>query len=245
MRYILSAGRTGTVFLSHLINECLDGVHAAHEPGYSRYQMMLANLRNDWGIGGGLLSRVFESSRAPRERAAAGIYVEINPFLCPMTDLLPKAGTELRIVHLVRDPASWATSIATFKASTRFRHLIDAIPFAKPFPSPRPPGWSKFSDYERALWRWNWCNSRISALQPMAEAYGIIRFEDLVSTNHAIREAALDKIAGTLALPGKLRLPADERMLPTNPSSAVETAPDYAAAKRISGQMARRYGYDY
>ena len=245
LRYVLSAGRTGTVFLERLINEQLAGVTAAHEPPATRYQMMLANLRNDLGAGGSLLKRIFDRSRESRLKKMPGIYVEINPFLCPMTDLVPKPGHGLRVVHMVRDPASWAISIATFRASTRFRGIIDHVPFAKPYPSPRPEGWPNLSEFERALWRWRWCNERISSLEPVAEAYALVRYEDLFSADGPVQEAALSTIVETLDLPGKLVATADTMSMRANPSEGPGPDADTQATHRICGDLARTYGYAF
>jgi hypothetical protein len=245
LRYVLSAGRTGTVFLERLINEQLSGVVARHEPAATRYQMILANIRNDLGIGNGLLKRIFELSRRRRVERAGGIYVEINPFLCPMTDLLSRPGCDLRIVHMVRDPASWAVSISTFKASTRFRALIDHVPFAKPYPTPRPRGWGALSEYERALHRWRWCNERISGLRSTATAYSLVRYEDLFSGKSELETEALGKIAQTLGLPADLVATDDAMSSRANPSEGPGPDIDLSAAHRICGDLARTYGYAY
>ncbi|MBS7670773.1 hypothetical protein [Croceicoccus gelatinilyticus] len=145
--------------------------------------MMLANMRNDLGAGNDLLRAFFHRSRNRRLAERGEEYVEINPFLCPMTDLLPESGKTLRVVHMVREPGDWAISISDFKASARFRDVINHVPFAKPYPSPRPPGWGNRPEIERALWRWHWCNSRIEDLKPHCEAYSLVRYEDVFSTD--------------------------------------------------------------
>lgn len=245
LRYVLSAGRTGTVFLERLMNRKIEGVVARHEPSETRYQMMLANLRNDWGIGHRLLACLFERSRSRRNAAAGPCYVEINPFLCPMTDLVPRQGHALRIVHVVRDPAEWAGSITSFKASSRFRRVIDYIPFAKPYPAPRPEGWRAMDEYERALWRWNWCNARIAMLRDACDAYLLVRYEDLFSPDEATRLETLRIIGETLALPGPLVASAAEMDLRANAFNDSSRRFDRKAAQRICGQLARTYGYDY
>jgi hypothetical protein len=199
-RYILSAGRTGTVFLERLLAQYAPDCVAEHEPTPTREQMMLANLRNDWGLGDGLLRRWFDGARARRRARAAGPYVEINPFLCAMTDLLPRAGHPLRIVHVTREPDSWARSMTVFKASAKFRWFIDYVPFAKPFPAPRPQGWARWSGYERNLARWVWCNQRICSLKGQAESYTHIRYEDLFAADQAVRQCAVDKVFDGLGL---------------------------------------------
>lgn len=245
-RYVLSAGRTGTVFLEGLIGRVAPGVSAVHEPSAVRYQMMLANMRNDWGFGEDILKSWFHRSRQKREAAMSGTYVELNPFLCPMTDLLPEPGGKLRVVHMVREPAGWARSITTFKASRKFRGVVDYVPFAKPYPAPRPADWQDLDDYQRALWRWNWCNERILAIRGECDAYALVRYEDLFSSSPATRQDAISTIFETLALgpaPVVEQASMDERVNPA-PDAGGITDPDGALARGICGPLARRFGYD-
>lgn len=245
LRYVLSAGRTGTVFLEHFLNRHFPGVTAEHEPRVTRTQMMLANLRNDTGFGGTLLARWFTAARARREAAAPGNYVELNPFLCAMTDLLPAPGRSLRVVHMVRDPADWSLSMTSFKASKAFRPFIDLVPFAKPYPSPRPADWTALDAYEKGLWRWNWCNSRIAALRPLCAAYVVVRYEDLFSGDEDRARDELRRIRTALALadPGPLDLSDMRRKV--NPRPETGLSADREAAARICGALARDHGYAY
>jgi hypothetical protein len=241
-RYILSAGRTGTVFLeSFLVNHC-PGVTAVHEPPPSRQHLMLANLRNDWGLCGGLLAWHFQRSRLQRLAARGSAYVEINPHLCPLADLLPDPARPLRVVHMVREPASWAASMLGFKASTRFRSIIDYIPFATPYPAPRPPGWSGLPQAEKVLWRWNWCNERLLELKLLTPHYCLVRYEDLFGDGGK-REQALRRILATLGLGGDLPLNTAAFAERHNPAAAEAAPPDPAVTARICGDLAARLGY--
>ncbi|MCB1380423.1 MAG: hypothetical protein KDK89_18950 [Alphaproteobacteria bacterium] len=242
-RYILSAGRTGTVFLESFLNAHCPGVAAVHEPSPTREQMMLANLRNDVGVGGSLLAWHFDRCRRQRDASHPGIYVEINPFLCAMTDLLPDPDRPLRIVHMVREPSSWAVSMTAFKASTRFRHVIDYVPFAKPYPAPRPAGWSRMPEIERALWRWHWCNSRIMALKDATPHYCLVRYEDLFRGDAADRNAILASVVETLGLDCRGPFEAAPFAERANPAPNIVAPPSPDAVRRICGSLASNLGY--
>jgi hypothetical protein len=242
-RYVLSAGRTGTVFLESFLNRNCPGVAAVHEPFPTREQMMLANLRNDFGLGGSLLAWHFNRSRRARDEFHAGAYVEINPFLCAMTDLLPDPARPLRIVHMVRDPASWAVSMTAFKASARFRGVIDYVPFAKPYPSPRPPGWSSLPEIEKALWRWTWCNSRIRSLREATPHYCLIRYEDLFKADDAGRAGLLASVVETLGLDCTGPFNGADFAERQNPAPSVVAPPSMDAVRRICGTLAGELGY--
>lgn len=240
--FVLSAGRTGTVFLEKLLSVYAPHLKAEHEPSPTREQMMLANLRNDFGIGKRVLRWWFKRSREARLRAANGPYVELNPFLCAMTDLLCDGDRPTRIVHITRAPESWARSMTVFKASSKFRLIIDYVPFAKPYPSPRPAGWRNWSFYRRNLARWAWCNARIRALQNRADYYVHIRYEDLFSADAAIRQDCVMKVFDTLGLERPERIDwstFDVRVNPAPPSSdtfeKVEFDPAFQGLKRELG----------
>lgn len=241
--YILSAGRTGTVFLEKLLATYAPGTVTEHEPKPTREQMMMANMRNDWGLRANGLKRWFNAARNRREQRAGGQYIEINPFLCAMTDLLPDPARPIRVVHITRDPSSWARSMTVFKASTKFRLIIDYIPFAKPYPSPRPEGWASWSFYERNLARWSWCNAQIAKLKIEAQAYTHLRYEDLFSADIATKEAAVMQVFDTLDLPRPDAI--DWALFDTkaNPAPPSSTEFDAQAASRICGHLAREMGY--
>lgn len=245
LRYVMSAGRTGTVFLEQFLNHNILDITAAHEPHPSRYHMMLGNMRNDWGIGGGVLKTFFNVSRQKRQREASGIYVELNPFLCAIADLVPFPGRTLRVIHMVRDPVTWASSILSFKASASFRSAIDYIPFAKPYPSPRPDGWRHLPEYQRALWRWRWCNERIAGIRDACEAYAIVRYEDLFGEDSTAAKAAIDTICSTLDLPMPVRVDLEMKRKRLNPGPDSSINVDLKATARICGSLAAAYGYEY
>ncbi len=241
--YILSAGRTGTVFLEKLIKTHCSDVIAEHEPSPSRYLMMLGNLRNDTGW----LTRTtrrFAQKHRDTLHCAPQQYIEINPFLCPVTDLLADTNRPLRIVHMLREPGAWAHSMTTFKASTKYRHIIDFVPWAKPFPAPRPDNWSRLSPFEKSLHRWNWCNERIAALAPLADSYVQIRSEDMFSKDADIQRSTLQSISDTLDLGLPSDISQDELNTKVNPAPNGIDLRDAKAEKAICGAVASKFGYD-
>lgn len=241
--YVLSAGRTGTVFLEKLIHRYCPDVTAEHEPSPSRYLLMLGNMRNDTGALSGVTQRFARWHQAKRHRTHRK-YIEINPFLCPVTDLLPHPDRPLRILHIVREPGSWAQSLSTFKASSRYRNVVDYVPFAKPYPAPRPDGWRQMSAFEKNLHRWNWCNSRIAALAAQAELYALVRSEDVFSGDAEVRDVALAQMVDTLDLRLPEDLPPDAFQTRVNPAPEGVDLRDPAKERAICGAMAAAFGYE-
>ncbi|MXO64026.1 hypothetical protein [Qipengyuania oceanensis] len=86
--------------------------------------MMLANMRNDWGVGGDLLRNLFYHSPDRRLAACGDDFVDINPFLCPTTDLLPENGKRLRAVHMVREPGDWMILITNYPLSSTYPDVV-------------------------------------------------------------------------------------------------------------------------
>ncbi len=256
--FVLSPSRTGTVFLTRSLSERFPDLRCVHEPPPSRVQLILGNLRNHLGWGGPVVRWLFRRSLASRLRDGPGDrpYVEINPMLCPITDLVAELDGELSVVHMTRDPRTWVPSIETFKASGYRRHLIDFVPYAKPEPAPRPDGWSRLDPTERALWRWRYCNERILELEPHCRRYARVRYEDVFSPDPAVRSASVGRILETLGIAGdEAGAPeADHAWFDTSvrvnvtpgaPDARSErpAAPDEAALQAICGPLAAAFGY--
>ena len=178
--FVLSAGRTGTVFLTDALAHADPPVHAVHEPEGSRSTLVLANMSNAAGVGRRALTRRFQTNLARRldRLDPDDAYVEFNPMLCACTDVLQSVPGPLRVVHLVRSPAPWVRSILAFRASGWRRHVIEHTPFANPYPWPRPAGWLRMDRVERALWRWRYCNEQLLALEGSTVAMvGVARMD--------------------------------------------------------------------
>ncbi len=244
--FVLSAGRTGTVFLTHTLPDHVPELHAVHEPPGSRSLLVLANVGAVMGRGSAWLSGRLHRGVTRRQAACPPHqrYVEINPMLCPVVDVLADVVSPLHVVHLVRHPVSWTRSIRAFRASGWRRHVIDAIPFANPAPVPRPPGWLGLDPVSQALWRWRACNEAIESVSPRAARYVRLRYEDLFLADRDTRIAHLEQLLDALNVPH----PDDLEALLAAPRAnrAPKAAPvDIPAltASRIAGELMERYGY--
>jgi hypothetical protein len=210
---------------------------------------MLANLRNQWGVGGGALCALFESARQRRINSLGGLQasIEINPLLCPLTDVVGQLVAPLRVVHLVRHPVSWADSIIRFGASGWRKHVIDIVPFAKPYPPKRPADWHRLDDFEKALWRWRYCNEQILKLKDPAAAFTTVRYENLFAADTAVRSNALSALLGGLGL--ESAGPYDWFDIDIRANSSGTGSQEGSAVARekieaICGALMRKFGYD-
>jgi hypothetical protein len=160
---------------------------------------MLANARNFTGRGTRPLRSKLQRELEQRRHVGPGeTYLEVNPMLCACLDLLPAHPGPLNVIHLTRHPVSWVQSIRKFRASGIRRHLIDHVPFANPYPAPRPSGWLTMDRTKRALHRWTYCNQAIRDLANRCDSYTHIRYEDLFLHRDP---ASLERLLTALGLP--------------------------------------------
>jgi hypothetical protein len=246
INFILSAGRTGTVFLTRSLSSHFDEVCCVHEPPGSRALIMGGNARNLLGPGTGILARRF---RRGLERRLAPLpagtrYIEINPMMVSLTDILADSGIPFRVLHLTREPRSWVRSMRKFKASGFRRHIIDNTPFASAFPVPRPPGFYRASQVEKAMWRWRYSNERILELIPHCRSYQCLRYEDLFDDDETVRLKTMREILAAVGLESDdlSWFETEQRINPAPPGEMTETIDD-ALLDEICGPLMDRFGY--
>ena len=245
VNFVLSAGRTGTVFLTKLF-EPVSHVRVVHEPFPARYELMLANLRNEWGIGKSVVRQLFLTARQKRYASLAvdETYIEVNPLMCPLVDLLKELDRPINVVHMVREPLSWVKSISAFRASKFVRPFYPLIPFSTPFPSPRPAGWDKLNSTERQLWRWRFCNEQIIAQKEHFRRYALVRYEDLFCSDLEKRLANVKAICDTFDVPIELVDTVNAFHERQNPAPRKPIAPVHEeTAIEICGDFAKQFGY--
>jgi len=248
-RFILSSGRTGTVFLAYRLAARFPHLVCVHEPSPSRLELLLANFRNRYGAGHALLQSIFVTARKRRlaQLTPGQIYLEINPLLCPLTDLVERIHP-LHVIHIIREPVSWATSIINFKAAGWRKFIIDYLPLAKPYPFPHPSGWQTMSEFERALWRWRYCNENILRLQPACKHYVRIRYEDLFTENRDQQAETLGLLLDGLDLNpcGDLSwLQAQQRINASRQDIAFASATTSPHVHSICGDLMSQFGYTH
>jgi hypothetical protein len=235
------------VFLTHLLSKHFPHVVVEHEPFPSRYEMLLGNLGNDLGIGKGLARRIFHGTRRKRLKSLApdGCYVEINPLLCPILEFLPELNRPLNVVHMVREPLSWAKSISRFKASRYVRPFIDLIPFNSPYPTPRPPGWRHLDTLKQQLWRWRYCNEQILKYRESYTKYCLVRYEDLFSEETKTRQRSIENVLDTLqiASDGKHVYDSFSQRINASPEGREPSGATVVKVREICGDLMSTFGY--
>nr|MDJ0980998.1 hypothetical protein [Kiloniellales bacterium] len=117
--------------------------------------------------------------------------------------------------------------------------------FAKPYPHPRPKGWAKLNELERALWRWRFCNEQIQTLIPYAQSYTVLRYEDLFARDPERRGAGLKAFLKQLPIDFDGRLPEADFGARANPkpATAERLSIEEARVEAICGELMANFGY--
>lgn len=197
--FVLSTGRTGTVFIAKKLSQLFPDILTVHEPGMSRYQYLLGNFSRQWPIVTPFLHRWFWFSRPEIHNNREGYpqgYIEINPFLSSFSDVLTELEVPLRIVHVVRHPYTWISSISDFKASGYRKTFINYLPYNEPVPR----GGNAKNHFERLAWRWRLYNENIVRLKKEATSFSQVKYENLFGDDPANAADTFGEILKTFEL---------------------------------------------
>jgi hypothetical protein len=231
---VISAGRTGTVFLTHWINARVGETVAVHEPPFSRPVYLLGNLFSYYDWNRDVLSRVYLAIRKPRIHRSTA-YIELNPFLSPISDLLASGSYALKVAHLVRDPRTWVPSLISHEASGLRKLLTRLAPFNMPRDRQFLDKWNSLTLVEKMLWRWSVFNRKISALENRDCEYELFRYEDIFSSDAETHAKSRDRLARFLDLP---TISTTSESLPAEAYNASSKDPRYEFSNWCEGEVA-------
>jgi hypothetical protein len=190
---LLSSGRTGTTFLTDVITIHHPHVKVLQEPIPSRTIYMMANA-NDYGLplrkSAYFLYRI--SQFIWRLNANAD-YIEVNPFVSPIAQLLKPDKRMQKILMMVRHPYAWIESMLKFKGYSWRAKVTPLLPFVYSKPSINLGIWNKLDPIEKFAWRWVILNENIIKCRENGFEMMVIRYEDLYKSE-GIDTAKLEKI---------------------------------------------------
>ena len=263
--FILSTGRTGTVYLADLLNQ-LSGVLALHEPKPSR-------VLNAWTTAflEGRISPDFMASALAVKRTKTlknigakrlQLYVESNNFIAGFADAAVQVFEVPTIIHIVRDPRDFATSLTNRGDDAGLRGFFNRF---VPYWAYMPNGVKKreLNALTRAAYRWTAINEYLSDYGRTHQNYHFFKFEEVFDKqNPAVLKQLLqaiglsaEEVAGLdFAAQAKPKQPRfsllDRPNDSTNKSKHQAMLPwrdwtdaDRRALERICGPLMRRYGY--
>lgn len=176
--FILSTGRTGTVYLADLLNQ-LDGILALHEPKPSRVlnAWSTAVLENK-ASGEYLAAALADKRHKTLQNTKVKLYVESNNFIAGFADVLGQVFDNPTVIHIVRDARDFVTSQTNRGDDTGLRRLINRY---VPYWAYVPKGEKRLSldALSRAAHRWTAVNTYLDEFGRRSKNYHFFKFEDV------------------------------------------------------------------
>ncbi len=196
-----------------------------------------------------LAFRIYSASRKRwLKHCQDKIYIEINPFLSNiMTDIVESDMAPEGILHIVRHPVTWVTSMIQFGAYSWRRPLVPYLPYVYYRPPYGTKGWNKLSFAQKLAHEWNYRNDQILAASVDSRNYARIRYEDLFQAKD-LNEALLTKTIRDL---GFVLNDLDDLEFPDAPANASQTRvgiqqvsqEELAYIERVTKTLSNRFGY--
>lgn len=252
LRFVLSAGRTGTTFLREFLKARGGALDVAFEPPTSRRCWVLWNAEQAGLAPRGLASRiVIRRRRADALGVAPGrVRLEINSFMSPFVGDLCEHTDALGLVHMVRHPFTWIPSMGNFKAAYWRRHVIDHVPFTHQVHPLARAEWRRLHEVVRLAWRWRLANEGLGVAETASAIYLRVRYEDFVSRDEAVRDDTLAAMLSVVdpAFDGRAPQPDRRERLNARPAGEVPDWRDWdaglaAEVREICAPLMARYGY--
>ena len=177
---ILSAGRTGTTYLAQLLEALYEEAAVLQEPIPSRSIYMLLNAAD---YGWPTRRMAFElyqlSRRLWSSQTRASKIIEINPFISGLAPQLVPSQSGKKVLHIVRHPYSWISSMMVFKGYSWRAFVTPFLPFVYGKPTMHQSSWRALSTPEKFAWRWIDVNQNIMATADAGFLYKRVKYEDL------------------------------------------------------------------
>lgn len=195
--YILSTGRSGTNFISKLFAQYGEDLEITHQKKGSRLINIIANLPMNTTKLLWLLFKIFKRRDTSSPESSADPLISSALYL-----LLKNRYFNGKIIHLVREPQSFADSVIRWKnQSLKKKFLHHFIPFWNPNPFLFDSRISllkliRMNKYDKYCWIWSYKNQNFYSLKNLTDIeYMLIKIEDLTNINLEIRIRELKKIS--------------------------------------------------
>ncbi|MBW2666775.1 MAG: sulfotransferase [Deltaproteobacteria bacterium] len=245
---ILSSGRTGTQFLAHYFDANYHDVVALHEPPPARWLRFASHAHLRGSLSDDRIRSLLAWKRRHYDdRLDTDFYIESNPFLSGLIDVIGNVWDAPIVIHVVRDPRDAVRSSLNHGTGSGFKGIANRlIPFWYPdvrriLALDHAPSW-----IEHAAGVWAILNQRLCDAAPRYPHYHRLRYEDLFDDSHS----------GLRALCTILGLPYRERGTAVTPGarmnqSRLAVLPDWRewnqqqclSLDRICAPLMREFGY--
>ena len=194
---ILSAGRTGTLFLARYFDANYEGVTARHEPPLSRLIRMASHARMEGFLSDRSLRTLLAWERRREGPGRRGLYIEANPYLSGCADLLADVWQNPTVVHVIRDPREHARSSLNHGMSRGLKGWLNRyLPFWYPNVIKLLNLDHRPNRLEMAAAVWKLFNSLLQEAAPRYDDYHLLRHEEIFDESFS----GLRRLCGLLDL---------------------------------------------
>lgn len=180
---LTSTGRTGTKFFASLFASYYPQVESHHASSFSTVINILSNaslmkVLPDYTVT--VAWKVLK--KGERLGCRKPIYIDANNHLYALPYFAPKLYSNLKVVHVIRDPRDYARSHINWAMNRRRSFVANFwLPFWQPngYLSSEMPfeRWLKLSQLERFCWIWRYKNQIIEKIANGPVPYFQVKFE--------------------------------------------------------------------
>jgi len=201
--FIVSTGRTGTLFFESLLNTLDNQIVCYHEPEPDLYDIAIEKYR--WQLEHDKLKEIVIKSREKYLLKAVkdtkSYYIESNNNLSFLINEINSIYKNVKFIVLVRDPRTYVVSALnksplnnnklTFYDKEDHRDRLKPSDFKN---DPYADTWNNLKRFEKISWFWNKCNS---FLYEFHSSYGnslLLKYEDIFALDLETRKTNLLKV---------------------------------------------------
>jgi hypothetical protein len=240
--FILSTGRTGTLYLAHHFGRDPD-VRAVHEPRPSRGLRFWTVAYLEGAVDPSMMASTLRRYRTGFfDQTTERVYVESNNFLAAFAESLIETFDQPTLIHVVRDPRGYVRSAINNGAASGIKGLVNRVPFAHLDLEPN----SEHPAIRRSARYWLLVNEHLRAVGEKYPNYALFRYEDLFDTRSDEFERLVEVVgAGERRRDARL----DDDRVNRSMGNLLPPWDEWSLAQRqvvldTCGGLMSRFGYD-
>lgn len=203
--FVVSTGRTGTLFLETLFNEIIPNSFSVHEPEPDLFDLGMAKLRSGKSseeIVQYIVSKRLELLKSFHPNEKVETYIECNPFMSIILDEVKMAFPKSKFIILTRDAKTYVKSALNkspndddkmfMYGDDDHRNRMSALDYKNDKSYSK---WNRFGRIEKILWYWNKCNLILLNFLDRHKKNAIhVSFERLFNVDDKTKTSELNKI---------------------------------------------------
>ena len=197
--FVISTGRTGTVYFQNYFNRNIKNIISVHEPKPDLFNLSIEKYRFQKNIS---QKNIYSNRKEYVEKGK--LYCESNPFISYLIPEINKTFPNAQFIFIVRDPITYLTSIFNKKnevdgqiyypySESDMRKRLNPLDFKN---DKWQNHWGRFNRYEKLAWYWQKTNSVIlNDLENLGPNKSImLKYEHIFHKNKLIKTESFEKI---------------------------------------------------